>query len=178
MDKKGKTIRQLADEIGVSKQAIHQKRKKEPLSTFLQPFTSTVDGVIYISIEGESLIKEAFKINTVNETVNEVYTSFDGVFTPSFTVVDSNFETLKEQLKVKDAQIKEQQHQLLEKEKQITELTVAIENMTQTLKTSQMLHAGTMQQTFWSDTQLETFKENETSNSSKRKKFWSKFFRR
>lgn len=41
MDKKGKTIKQLADEFGVSKQAIHQKRKKEPLSTRLQPFTST-----------------------------------------------------------------------------------------------------------------------------------------
>lgn len=180
MDKKGKTIKQLADEFGVSKQAIHQKRKKEPLSTRLQPFTSTVDGAVYISVDGENLLKQAFEINTVNETVNDVYTSVDG----PFTAVDIILETLKEQLKVKDSQIKDQQNQLVEKEKQITELTVAIENMTQTLKASQMLHAGTMQQTFLSDTQSEPLKENEenieneNSNPPKSENFWTKIFRK
>ena len=39
-----KTVKQIADELGVSKQAVHQKRKSKELSTALQPFTSTVDG--------------------------------------------------------------------------------------------------------------------------------------
>lgn len=31
----GKTIKQIADELGVSKQAVHQKRKGKELSTVL-----------------------------------------------------------------------------------------------------------------------------------------------
>ena len=54
----GKTIKEIAEEIGVSKQAIHQKRRKEPLSTDLQLFTSIVDGVIYITVDGEELINQ------------------------------------------------------------------------------------------------------------------------
>ncbi len=57
-----KTVKQIADELGVSKQAVHQKRKKEPLSTDLQPFTKTVDGVIYISVDGENLIKRRLTV--------------------------------------------------------------------------------------------------------------------
>lgn len=162
-----KTIREIAEEIGVTKQAVHQKRKKEPLSTSLQPFTSTVDGVVYISVDGEKLIKQAFNSRSVNETVNDVYTSVDGSFTPSFTVVDGVLEVLKEQLEVKDNQIKEQQNQLMEKEKQITELTSAIDNMTQTLKASQMLHAGTMQQNLI---------EEKTDVEAEKKSFFSRFF--
>ena len=55
-----KTIRQLADEMGVSKQAVHQKIKKDPLSTSLRQFTSTVDRVVYIDEQGEILVKQAF----------------------------------------------------------------------------------------------------------------------
>lgn len=59
-----KTIRQIADEIGVSKQAIHQKIKKnKELSVRLQPFTSTVDGTIYIDIDGENILKSSFLKN-------------------------------------------------------------------------------------------------------------------
>ena len=34
-----KTVKQIADELGVSKQAVHQKRKSKELSTALQPLT-------------------------------------------------------------------------------------------------------------------------------------------
>lgn len=56
--------------------------------------------------------------------------------------------------------------------------------MTQTLKASQMPHAGTMQQTFLSDTQPEPLKENiknienENSNPPKSENFWIKIFRK
>lgn len=55
-----KTIKQIADEIGVSKQAVQQKIKKEPLATTLKELLITVDGVIHIDVEGERLIKSAF----------------------------------------------------------------------------------------------------------------------
>ena len=43
-----KTIRQIADEIGVSKQAVFKKIKHEPLSTSLQGLTATVDGRLMV----------------------------------------------------------------------------------------------------------------------------------
>jgi uncharacterized protein YqgV (UPF0045/DUF77 family) len=135
-----KTIKQIADELGVSKQAVHQKRRKEPLSTSLQPFTTTVDGVIYISVDGENLIKQAFSDIDRKQV--------DGSFTPSFTSVDGSsgelsgvIEILKKQLEVKDKQIEQQQQS-------IKELTAALENTTTSLKAAQALHAGTMQQHF------------------------------
>lgn len=55
-----KSIKQIADEIGVSKQAIFKKIKREPLSTSLQQFISTVDGRLMVSVDGEKIIKQAF----------------------------------------------------------------------------------------------------------------------
>lgn len=55
-----KTIREIADEIGVSKQAVFKKIKREPLSTSLRGLTSTVDGRLTVSVDGEKLIKQAF----------------------------------------------------------------------------------------------------------------------
>ncbi len=56
-----KTIRQIADEIGVSKQAVFKKIKREPLSTSLQGLTATVDGKLrMVEVDGEKLIKQAF----------------------------------------------------------------------------------------------------------------------
>lgn len=63
---KYKTVKQIADEIGVSKQAVQQKMKKEPLSTNLKKLSAMVDGVIYIDADGESLIKSAFPKKTQN----------------------------------------------------------------------------------------------------------------
>ena len=55
-----KTIKQIADEIGVTKQAVHKKIKQPPLSTSLQGLTSTVNGTLHFAVDGEKLIKAAF----------------------------------------------------------------------------------------------------------------------
>lgn len=55
-----KTIREIADEIGVSKQAVFKKISRQPLSTELIGLTSTVDGRLMVSVDGERLIKQAF----------------------------------------------------------------------------------------------------------------------
>ena len=43
-----KTIREIADEIGVSKQAVFKKINRPPLSTELTGLTSTVDGRLMV----------------------------------------------------------------------------------------------------------------------------------
>lgn len=55
-----KTIREIADEIGVSKQAVFKKINRQPLSTELMGLTATVDGRLMVSVDGEKLIKQAF----------------------------------------------------------------------------------------------------------------------
>lgn len=72
-----KSIKKIADEIGVSKQAIFYHMKKPPLSSTIDKFTQTIDGVLMVDSDGENLIKQALsKDNTVKQ-VNDKNTSSD-----------------------------------------------------------------------------------------------------
>ena len=121
-----KTVKQIADELGVTKQAVHQKRKSKALSTALQPFTSIVDGVVYISVDGENLIKQAFSTDDrkpvdVNVDDND-RKQVDGLL----TVLQDTISVLKDQLKEKDAQ-------LAAKDQQIADLTAAVKAQAQSI---------------------------------------------
>ena len=59
MSEKLKTIKELADEIGVSKQAVWQKIKKES-SIDLRQFTSKKGNTVYVDVDGQKAIKNAF----------------------------------------------------------------------------------------------------------------------
>ncbi|MCT3055250.1 helix-turn-helix domain-containing protein [Leuconostoc citreum] len=54
-----KTIRELADELGVSKQAIWQKIKRDS-SIDLRQFTSTKGNTVYVDVDGQKAIKSMF----------------------------------------------------------------------------------------------------------------------
>ena len=54
-----KTIRELADELGVSKQAIWQKIKRDK-SIDLRQFTSTKGNTVYVNVDGQKTIKSMF----------------------------------------------------------------------------------------------------------------------
>lgn len=139
-----KTIKQIADEIGVSKQAIYKRIKKEPLSTMLSTMLSTTDNRLTVTVDGETLIKQVFiqiPVNQgcqlVDETTTKVYESPTKV-DESTTAVDSeiidilrtNIDILKSQLDTKD--------------KQIEDLSKALVAAQQTAAAAQALHAGTM----------------------------------
>ena len=69
----GKTIRQIADEIGVTRQAIYKKFKlNSAVSDSLKAHSFTVDKVKYYTAEGEKIIKSMFADNndTPKGTVN------------------------------------------------------------------------------------------------------------
>ena len=138
-----KTIREIADEIGVSKQAVFKKIKREPLSTSLRGLTSTVDGRLTVSVDGEKLIKQAFSQDvpsTDHQPVDGVVDGqVDGPVDGMIAVLQATINTLQGQLEVKDRQI-EQQAQT------ITRLSDALVAAQQTAAAAQALHAGTMQQ--------------------------------
>ena len=143
-----KTVRQIADDLGVSKQAVFKKMKREPLSTSLRGLTSTVDGRLTVSVDGENLIKSAFLSSGPSTNRQPVDGLVDGLVDAPSTEVDgliavlqATIDTLQGQLEVKDRQI-EQQAQT------ITRLTDALAAAQQTASAAQALHAGTMHQKF------------------------------
>ena len=155
-----KTIRQIADEIGVSKQAVFKKIKREPLSTSLQGLTATVDGRLMVEVDGEKLIKQAFYEIAPSTKNAEKTAEVDGVI----SVLQATIDTLQGQLEVKDRQI-EQQAQT------ITRLTDALAAAQQTAAAAQALHAGTIQQ------QLITGEAGTDQQEPEQKKSWfSKIF--
>ena len=137
-----KTIRQIADEIGVSKQAVY-KRYKGKLYTACAPYAHTVQGVLYLSEQAETLIKQDF---LQNDCSNGAHTERSIGAVPEqsqeagmVAVLQATIDTLQGQLEVKDRQI-EQQAQT------ITRLTDALAAAQQTAAAAQALHAGTIQQ--------------------------------
>ena len=165
-----KTIRQIADELGVSKQAVFKKMKSEPLSTSLQGLTSTVDGRLMVSVDGENLIKSAFLPNNATVVVNQNHQPVDGLVDGASTKVDgqvdgvvdvlqATIDTLQGQLEVKDRQIEQQAQTILQ-------LTEALTTAQQTAAAAQALHAGTMK-----EHQLTSEGESDTQEEPKRSWF-------
>lgn len=113
-----KTVKQIADELGVSKQAVHQKRKSKELSTALQPFTSTVDGVVYISVDGENLIKQAFLKSERKQVDGKLSSTVDSSFTPP---EDSEVVFLRGQVEKLQAELEKEREHNREKDKQLLE---------------------------------------------------------
>ena len=103
-----KTIKQIADEIGVSKQAIFYRIKRPPLSNTLQSFISKLDGVLMVDFNGETLIKQAFSDDTVKTFGDKEPSKENGTFDGEvIRILQESINALHRQLEVKDKQIEE-----------------------------------------------------------------------
>lgn len=122
MERNGKTIKQLADEIGVSKTAIRKKLTDE----IRNQFAETIGNTVFISEEGESLLKSAFRHQNENQV------SGNQMETVSVLV-----SMLQSELEIKNEQIKE--------------LNARLAESSAALAGSQALHAGTIQQRLITD---------------------------
>ena len=137
-----KTIRQIADEIGVSKQAVY-KRYKGKLHTVCAPYAHTEQGVLYLSEQAETLIKQdCLKDDRSNGAHTE--RSIGAVPEQSqeagvVAVLQATIDMLQGQLAVKDRQIEELNARL-------AEVSSALLAAQQTAATAQALHAGTIKQ--------------------------------
>ena len=159
-----KTIRQIADEIGVSKQAVY-KRYKGKLHTVCAPYTHTEQGVLYLSEQAETLIKQDFlKDDRSNGAHTDTHTERSIGAVPEqsqeagvVAVLQATIDTLQGQLEVKD--------------RQIAKLTEALVAAQQTAAAAQALHAGTMKQ------QLLSGESGADQQEPEQKKSWfSKIF--
>ena len=137
-----KTIRQIADEIGVSKQAVY-KRYKGKLHTVCAPYAHTEQGVLYLSEQAETLIKPDF---LKDDRSNGAHTERSIGAVPEqsqeagvVAVLQATIDMLQGQLAVKDRQIEELNARL-------AEVSSALLAAQQTAATAQALHAGTIKQ--------------------------------
>ena len=105
-----KTIKQIADELGVSKTAI-RKKMTEDIKT---KFSETIGNTIYISEQGEDLIKSGFK--QINE--NKVFETKTETISTLVSVLQKELQIKNEQLATKDKQISELQ-KLLDQQQQL-----------------------------------------------------------
>ena len=152
-----KTIRQIADELGVSKQAVY-KRFKGKLHTVCAPYAHTEQGVLYLEDQGETLIKQDFlqddrSIGAHTERSNGAVLE-QGQQADLVAVLQATVDTLQGQLEVKD--------------RQIEQLTSALVAAQQTAAAAQALHAGTIQHQFLSGKIKADQKEYRAATGQKR----------
>ena len=141
-----KTIKQIADEIGVSKQTVY-KRYKGKLYTVCAPYAHTEQVVLYIEEQGETLIKQDFlqkECSIGAHTYAHTERSNGAVLEQSenagvVAVLQTTIDTLQGQLAIKDKQIEELNARL-------AEVSSALVAAQQTAQAAQALHAGTIQQ--------------------------------
>jgi len=131
-----KTIRTLADEIGVTKQAIFQKMKKEPLASGLNELTTKVGGIVYVYPEGEGMIKEQFhKMQRVFTIPHVDDTICVNILQQQLDRKDRQMEAMNLHISIKDKQIESLC-------KQVEELSKALAIAQEQTKTAQDLHAN------------------------------------
>lgn len=156
-----KTIKQIADEIGVSKQTVY-KRYKGKLYTVCAPYAHTEQGVLYIEEQGETLIKQDFLQKERSNGAVLEQSENAGVV----AVLQTTINTLQGQLAIKDKQIEELNARL-------AEVSSALVAAQQTAQAAQALHAGTIQQQLTSGADLSDGSGNEMKKSG----WFSRWFR-
>ena len=133
-----KTIRQIADEIGVSKTAVSKQIANLGLRSGLRKNGNQ----FAIDKHQEALIKQAFSEKTQTEIENQSQTKTQ-TENPEVgdlvCVLQATIDTLQGQLAVKDKQIAELNERL-------SECSAALLAAQQTAQAAQALHAGTIQQ--------------------------------
>ena len=108
---KGKTIKQIADEIGVSKQAISyrlkQLEKENDRQKNRQNLAVKENGVLVVSLVGETLIKSAFSENDRQKENDDLPPNNRQKDEDILAVLKATIDTLQKQLEIKDKQIEE-----------------------------------------------------------------------
>ena len=160
-----KTIRQIADEIGVSKTEVNKQIANLGLRSGLRKNGNQ----FAIDEHQEALIKQAFSEKSQTEIENQSQTKTqteNHEVGDLVCVLQATIDTLQGQLEVKDRQI-EQQAQT------ITRLTDALAAAQQTAVAAQALHAGTIQQQLVAGEGEELQQERETVP---RRSWWKRLF--
>lgn len=154
-----KTIKQIADELGVSKQAIRKEIARQGLQVTGNQ-NQVTGNLVMIEEEAETRIKQAFSKRRNRKPKYEVTGNQKQVTGNQLPPNDQRtevtmemLEVVREQLRVQDRQLREQADQIRQLNERLAETTAAlvsaqqtIQAVQQTAQAAQALHAGTIQQ--------------------------------
>ena len=174
-----KTIKEIADELGVSKTAVSKQIANLGLRSSLRKNGNQ----FAIENQQEKLIKMAFLKNKQREKVNENSVSDEQSQTKSQTananqsqtenhevcVLQTTVDTLQEQLSVKDQQIRELNARL-------AVCSAALLAAQETARAAQALHAGTIQQQLSDGEDHAAASVLEKQTAPNKQRWFSRFF--
>ena len=175
-----KTIKEIADELGVSKTAV----SKQIATLGLRSSLRKNGNQFAIENQQEKLIKMAFRKNKQREIAGENLVSDEQSQTTNANqsqtenhevcdlvcVLQTTVDTLQEQLSVKDQQIRELNARL-------AECSTALLAAQETARAAQALHAGTIQQQL-SDGEDYAASVPDEQAAPNNRRWFSRFFRR
>ena len=178
------TIKQLANELGVSKTTIskvvsglgfngklHKVGNRYMLSeTQISQIKSQISQFSQTDEEEKSQ-------RTQTSQTNEQEKIQISLLEKQNAILQEQLSILNKQLSVKDEQIKLLQEQLIAKDVQIGQVTTAMESMATALTAEQALHAGTIRKQL---TEYSTIEQptDETEQPKQKQGFFSRFFGR
>lgn len=174
-----KTIKEIADELGVSKTAVNKQIANLGLRSSLRKNGNQ----FAIENQQEKLIKMAFLKNKQRENVNENSVSDEQSQTTNANqsqtenhevcdlvcVLQTTVDTLQEQLSVKDQQIRELNARL-------AECSAALLAAQETARAAQALHAGTIQQQLSDGEDHAAASVLEKQTAPNKQRWFSRFF--
>ena len=138
MNRVAKTIKEIADELGVDKQKVYRYIKKNHISEVLHEALQK-NGVKRYDEAAETLIKRGlFEENVSSESLHEVHQKHINEAVCD-TVSETLIDMLRKELEIKNEQIRELNARLAES-------SAALVAAQQTAQAAQALHAGTIQQ--------------------------------
>ena len=172
-----KTIKEIADELGVSKTAVSKQIANLGLRSSLRKNGNQ----FAIENQQEKLIKMAFQKKRQQEIVTENSVSDEQSQTKSQTanhevcdlvgVLQTTVDTLQAQLAVKDVQIRELNARL-------AECSTALLAAQETARAAQALHAGTIQQQLSDGEDRVAASVPEEQAAPNKRRWFNRFFRR
>lgn len=147
-----KTIKEIADELGVDKQRVYRYIKKNRISEVRHDVLQK-NGVKQYDEAAEMLIKQGFVGEIVSNEVHQNHINE--------AVSETLIDMLKKELEIKNEQIRDLNERL-------AEISAALVAAQQTAAAAQALHAGTIQQQL-SSSELE---DNQREPHSRKKRNW------
>lgn len=156
----GKTIKEIAEELGVSKTAVRKQIANLELQTSLRK----IGNQFAIEKEQEALIKSAFFQKQSQTKIANQVSDFANQSETSLRLVSM----LQHELEIKNKELEIKNKQIEELNARLAEVTSALTAAQQTAQAAQALHAGMMQRLSGEAAPAEP----ETPDKGKRKRWW------
>lgn len=174
-----KTIKQIADELGVSKQAIRKHVSRLPTTMV----STSANRTMLINDNGQAIIRDQVSTKSSNQQTtsdNHEQDTFKLKFEleQSKKLLELERKNAKEREQIYIEQLKVKDKQLEEDQKTIRQISKAMENIMQSLQAEQALHAGTMKKNHERLPATEVSQSIPDELPKSKKSLWQKVFKR